>query len=116
MNEKKPNLWFVYILRCSDNSLYTGVTTDLQRRIKEHNSNGKIAAKYTRARQPVTLVYYEKAANRSDACKREYQIKQLTKPQKERLISRFINNSDYQFSFSTTSPVLLCWLVRSRLG
>ena len=86
MSNKQPNPWYVYMLRCSDNSLYTGVTTDVQRRVKEHNSNNKTAAKYTRVRQPVTLVYHEKAANRSDASKREYQIKQLTKSQKERLV------------------------------
>ncbi|SMF62728.1 putative endonuclease [Alteromonadaceae bacterium Bs31] len=78
--------WFVYVLRCCDNSLYTGVTTDVQRRLQEHNSTNK-SARYTRARQPVSLVYQEEQANRSAACKREAQIKALTRAQKLELIS-----------------------------
>ncbi len=78
--------WFVYVLRCSDDSLYTGVTTDVPRRLEEHNSKGK-SARYTRARQPVALVYKEQLANRSAACKREAQIKGLTRSQKLQLIS-----------------------------
>ena len=49
--------WFVYIVRCADNSLYTGIAADVDRRVAEHNSTGNLAAKYTRARQPVSLVY-----------------------------------------------------------
>jgi putative endonuclease len=79
--------WFVYLLRCNDNSLYAGVTTDLQRRVDEHNHNNKIGAKYTRVRRPVSLIYYETMPSRSKACQREYQLKQLSKQQKERLIS-----------------------------
>lgn len=71
------NHWFVYILRCADNTLYTGITTDLTRRIQEHN-NGKAGARYTRSRRPVTLVYSESATNRSDASKREHAIKKLS--------------------------------------
>jgi putative endonuclease len=81
------NQWFVYLLRCNDNSLYAGVTTDLQRREDEHNHNNKIGAKYTRVRRPVSLIYYETMPSRSKACQREYQLKQLSKQQKERLIS-----------------------------
>lgn len=80
------NLWYVYILRCSDNSLYTGITTDITRRIKEHNNSNKLGAKYTRVRRPVTLAYNEEHVSRSAASKREYQLKKLTKQQKERLI------------------------------
>ncbi len=78
--------WYVYILRCSDNSLYTGITNDVERRLDEHNE-GKLGAKYTRARRPVKLVYHEAIENKSLALKREFEIKQLSKVQKEALIS-----------------------------
>jgi putative endonuclease len=68
--------WFIYILRCADGTLYTGITTDLSRRVQEHNSQKK-GARYTRSRRPVTLVYSESADNRSEASKREYAIKQM---------------------------------------
>lgn len=77
--------WFVYMLRCADNSLYTGVTTDVERRLKEHNE-AKLGAKYTRAKRPVALVYEESAESRSAACQREYQLKQLRKSDKELFI------------------------------
>ena len=77
---------FVYIIKCSDNTLYTGYTTDITRRVKEHNE-GK-GAKYTRGRTPVELVYYEKKENKSSALKREYEIKQLTRKEKEDLIKK----------------------------
>lgn len=81
------NTWWVYFLRCNDNSLYAGVTTDIHRRLGEHN-NSKLGAKYTRARRPVTLVYIEAAENKSAACKREYQIRTLTKAKKEQLVKK----------------------------
>lgn len=77
--------WYVYILRCADNSLYTGVTTDPARRLSEHNSS-RNGARYTRARQPVTLEYLETAEDRSAACCREYALKQLRRIDKEALI------------------------------
>lgn len=77
--------YFVYILRCKDQTLYTGWTTNLERRINEHNSE-KSKTKYTRARRPVSLVYFEELNDKSLACKREYQIKQLSKKEKESLI------------------------------
>ena len=77
-------VWNVYILKCSDNSLYTGITTELERRVKEHN-HGKQAAAYTRARRPVELVYSESHDSRSSAAKREYEIKQLSRKQKIQL-------------------------------
>ncbi len=80
---------YVYILECADNTLYAGYTTDLDKRIKVHNK-GK-GAKYTRARLPVKLVYSEIAENKSDALKREYKIKHLTRKQKEELINNIIN-------------------------
>ncbi|MCF6209658.1 MAG: GIY-YIG nuclease family protein [Gammaproteobacteria bacterium] len=79
--------WFVYILRCADGSLYTGVATDLQRRLQEHNDGGAQGARYTRARRPVSLVYSESAESRSAACRREAAIKKLHKTDKERLVS-----------------------------
>ena len=84
----KENLlsYFVYILKCSDETLYTGITTDLQRRIKEHNSSDK-GAKYTSLRRPVELVYSEKSCDRSSASKREYVIKKMSKIKKMELIS-----------------------------
>ena len=78
--------WFVYMLRCSDNSLYTGITTDVERRVKEHNE-AKAGAKYTRAKRPVELVYEEQAETRSVALKREAQLKKLKKDEKENLLS-----------------------------
>ena len=75
---------FVYILKCSDNSLYTGWTTNLEKRLKAHNS-GK-GAKYTRARLPVEIVYFEEFEDKIDAMKREYAIKKLTRESKLKLI------------------------------
>ena len=83
---QEENSWSVYMLRCNDNSLYTGITTDLTRRIREHNHDNKTGAKYTRVRRPVKLVYFESLSSRSEASQREHQIKRLTKQQKERLI------------------------------
>lgn len=76
---------YTYIIRCSDNTLYTGWTTDLKKRLKVHNS-GK-GAKYTRSRTPVTLVYYESFSSKEEAMSREYHIKQLSRPEKEALIA-----------------------------
>ncbi len=78
--------WKVYIIRCSDGSLYTGVTKDVGRRVIEHNVSDVLAAKYTRARRPVMLVYQEEWGTRSQAGKREHEIKRMTKKAKETLI------------------------------
>ncbi|WP_299199099.1 GIY-YIG nuclease family protein [uncultured Amphritea sp.] len=78
--------WYVYILRCADDSLYTGVTTDTGRRVKEHNQNDRLGAKYTRVRRPVSLVYRESCNSRSEACKREAQIKALSRAAKLKLL------------------------------
>jgi putative endonuclease len=80
--------WFVYILRCADNSLYTGVALDVNKRLAEHNGAVKNGAKYTLARRPVKLVYQETSVSRSQACKREYAIKCLSKAEKESLIKQ----------------------------
>lgn len=81
--------WYVYFLRCNDNSLYAGITTDLTRRLHQHN-HSKLGAKYTRAKRPVTLAYAETALNKSDASKREYQLRKLAKEKKEQLVSAYL--------------------------
>jgi len=78
--------FYAYILRCSDGSLYTGYTNDLDKRLAAHNS-GK-GAKYTRLRRPVTLVYFEEFDTRQKAQRREALIKQLTKREKEKLMNK----------------------------
>jgi len=78
-------MYYVYIVECRDGSLYTGWTVDLDKRIARHNE-GK-GAKYTRARQPVVLRYSEEAADKSEACKKEYMIKLLSRSDKLKLIN-----------------------------
>lgn len=78
--------YFVYILKCSDDTLYTGITTDIKRRVDEHNNSDK-GAKYTKLRRPVALVYSEPSEDRSCASKREYAIKKLSRLQKLELIN-----------------------------
>lgn len=78
--------YFVYILECSDNTLYTGITKDINKRLDEHNNSSK-GAKYTKARRPVKLLYDEKSDNRSTASKREYEIKKLSRIKKLQLIN-----------------------------
>lgn len=80
--------WYVYMVRCSDESLYTGITKDVERRVEEHNGGGLSGARYTRSRRPVRLVYREILKTRSEAAKREFEIKQLGKEEKEALIMR----------------------------
>ncbi len=77
--------WTVYIVECADGSFYTGITTDVARRVGEHN-HAKQGARYTRAKRPVTLVYTEAAEDRSAATKQEIAIKKLTRAQKLALI------------------------------
>jgi len=79
------NHYFVYLLRCSDNTYYCGITTDLERRLEEHNTS-KLGAKYTKARRPVTLEYANQFATRSEAQKEEARIKQMTRKGKIELI------------------------------
>jgi len=85
-NRQSSN-WYTYILQCADSTLYTGVTTDLERRVIEHNQDDKKGARYTRVRRPVTLVYQEQCDNRAQACKREAAIKKLNRQQKLALIT-----------------------------
>ena len=78
----------VYMLRCNDGTLYTGYAVDVEERVQVHNGEikGKAAARYTRGRRPVTLVYQELCDSRGGALKREHAIKQLTRTEKENLI------------------------------
>ena len=78
--------WYIYIVECRDKSLYTGITNDLKKRIKTHNE-GK-GAKYTRAKRPVVLKYYESTSDKSSALKREIEIKKLSRNQKIKLINK----------------------------
>ena len=84
-------MYFIYIVKCKDETYYTGYTTNIEKRIKAHNE-GK-GAKYTRSRLPVKLVYWEQYEEKTQALKREYAIKQLTRKQKQQLIRRFIDVS-----------------------
>lgn len=79
-------MYTLYIIKCADNSLYTGITTDIDRRIKQHNGEIVGGPKYTRGRRPVELVYTEKLLNRSEATKREWEIKKMTRANKEKLL------------------------------
>lgn len=76
----------VYVVRCSDGTLYTGVAQDVPKRIKEHNFGGVLGAKYTRSRTPVLLVYKEDGYTQGEALSREYAVKQLSRMEKEKLI------------------------------
>ena len=78
-------IWYVYILQCADGTLYTGITNDLDRRLKAHNAG--IASKYTRVRRPVSIVYQEEAGTKGDALRRELQIKSMSRQQKVALLN-----------------------------
>lgn len=97
-----PKGQYVYVLRCSDGTLYTGWTTDPARRLQTHNS-GK-GAKYTRTRLPVEIVYCECFEKKSDALRREAQIKRLTKNDKEKLIMNGRDNSTEERRFFESFP------------
>ena len=88
------NKYYVYMLRCADDTLYTGWTTDVKKRVETHNS-GK-GAKYTRARLPVELVYTEEFEDKIDAQKREYAIKQLARAEKESLIESSVDEDIHE--------------------
>ena len=84
---KSSDIWFVYMVRCSDGTLYTGITNDLEKRIKAHNS-GKDGARYTRSRRPVKLVYSEEVESKSAASRLEYKIKKLPRLKKVQLVRK----------------------------
>lgn len=81
------SVWCVYMLRCADGSLYTGITTDIVRRVAEHNEGGAMGARYTRSRRPVQLVHVEPAATRAEALRREAAIKRLGRAHKLALLA-----------------------------
>lgn len=87
---KEEEVWVLYILRCGDKSLYTGITKDLRRRLEEHISQGKKCAKYLRGKDPIKLVYQESIATKSEALKREIEIKSLLKSEKETLVKKSV--------------------------
>ncbi|GAA5431704.1 GIY-YIG nuclease family protein [Haloarcula japonica] len=87
--------YHVYVLRCSDNTFYTGYTTDVERRVREHDAGD--GAKYTRGRTPVELIHVESFDSQSDAMSREYEIKQYSRAEKERLVE----SSDAEAEFDT---------------
>lgn len=78
---------YTYIVRCRDGSLYTGWTNNLEKRIKDHNCGR--GAKYTKSRRPVLLAYYEEFATKEEAMRREWEIKQLKRQEKQDLVERF---------------------------
>ena len=84
---KSTGIWYVYMVRCSDGTLYTGIAKDIDKRIAAHNS-GQGGARYTRSRRPVALVYAEQAASRSAAASLEYQLKKLPLAKKKKLIKK----------------------------
>lgn len=86
-DDESANQWWFYLVRCSDNSLYSGIAVDTDRRVDVHNS-GK-GARYTRSRRPVTLVYREPHPDRSTALKREAEVKKWTRSKKEHLARGF---------------------------
>lgn len=79
--------WFLYLIRCKDNSLYCGVTTDVERRFAEHQSGNGKAARYLKGREPLELAFFDKVGNRSQALKAEYKLKQQPKVTKEKLVN-----------------------------
>ena len=86
-----PQEWTVYVVRCADETFYTGICMDIDRRIDEHNQSDALGARYTRSRRPVTLMHIEKVSTRSEAAKREREIKSLTRQQKQALINSVCN-------------------------
>jgi putative endonuclease len=86
--------WHVYLIQCGDQSLYTGIATDVQRRFSEHESQGRLCARYLRGRAPLKLVYSCEVADRTTALKLEYRVKQLPKTEKIRLIRGGLNPHD----------------------
>jgi putative endonuclease len=80
-------MWYLYIIRCVDSSLYTGITTDVERRFNEHTDQGKLAAKYLRGKAPLTLVFTVEAGTRSEASTLEMRLKKMAKADKELVVS-----------------------------
>ena len=82
--------WYVYVLLCADFSFYCGITTNVERRLKQHNGKIKGGAKYTRSKRPCKYLYFEECFNRSDASKKEFKFKNLTKSKKIKVLNYVI--------------------------
>lgn len=95
--------WHVYIIKCSDSKLYTGITNDLKRRIEAHNSGN--GCRFTKCRTPVELVYTEKVKTKPQALKREAAIKHLTRKQKLELISKGGTVPEFNASYPLTTTI-----------
>ena len=101
----KTDDWYVYIVRCSDSTLYTGITNDLERRVDEHNCK-KSGARYTRSRRPVELVYYERVESKSSALKREHLVRtQNLKKKKDMILTscKDANATNLKVKLSTSA-------------
>ena len=83
---EQVSMWYLYLIRCANGHLYTGITTDVARRFNEHQSSSPKAAKYLRGKGPLTLMYQEQVGTRSDALRREIAVKKLSRAQKLALI------------------------------
>lgn len=95
MIESEQRKWFVYMLRCGDGSLYTGITTDVRRRLRQHRGEIKGGARYTRSRRPLKLVWLESAADRASATRREIRVKALRTRDKESLLTEYVDVEDF---------------------
>ena len=90
MKKVSKNPYFVYIVKCSDKTLYTGISNNLERRLRQHNGEIVGGAFYTQNKRPVKLVYKEKMKSHSDAIKRELEIKKLTRKQKMNIVEKYL--------------------------
>lgn len=87
----KKNIWHIYIIRCKDNSLYTGVTIDIKRRFDEHKNDPKKGAKYLKGKKPLKLVWHKKIGSKQKAMQLEWRVKQLSKAKKELIVLKKLN-------------------------
>ena len=94
MNNNKMNNWFLYLIRCKHGQLYTGITTDVERRFEEHKSSNKKGSKYLRGKSPLKLVMKKRIGNKSLALKIEAEVKKLSKAKKELLVDGKIKIGD----------------------
>jgi len=119
MTNENSNRWLVYIIRTDDDSLYTGITTDLVRRWRQHSALQRGGAKFFRGRRPATLVYVEEGHDRSSATRREAAIKRLARPAKELLlqinntnpVSLLRSSSEIKLLLHISSNICLFWLI-----
>lgn len=104
LNKKgKESVWWVYMIRAYDNSIYTGISTDVARRFEEHSSGNPKGARYLKGKGPLQLLLKKKIGNKSEASKVEWQIKQLSKEKKEALVAGKTNWRTFLQSLNTTN-------------